>query len=143
MPINSRKLGPGTLTLGAGPLSVASQLKACKITTAESLSTSGELLKALSGETKDGRTETADYARTMTGIFWQDDPGADSVVDWSHENEGTTQPYVFVPNTEGGRRATGTLVPFGLDIGGDDIMETDMESGFTWRIKTMELDALP
>jgi hypothetical protein len=133
MPINSRKLGPGTLTLGAGALAVSSQLSACRLKTAESVSSSGERLKALSGETKDSTTEDATYARTLEGNFWQDDPGASSVVDWSWDNEGTEQPFTFVPNTEGGRQVAGVLVPVALDLGGDDT-DTDMASDFTWRI---------
>lgn len=144
MPINSRKLGPGTLTLGAGALAAAAQLKGCRLTTSESVTTTGELLKALSGDTKDGRTSTAEYTRTLAGTFWQDDPGAASVVDWSYDNEGTEQPFTFVPSTAGGRTVTGTLVPFGLDIGGDEVDAEDMEAGFTWRIVgDIDRDVLP
>lgn len=132
--INSRKLGPGTLTLGAGAMAVEAQVSACRIKTAESVTTSGEKLKALSGETKDGTTEDTTYARTLEGTFWQDDPGLASVVDWSWDNEGTEQPFVFVPNTAGGRRVTAVLKPVALDIGGDDIETTDMASDFSWRI---------
>ena len=134
MPINSRKLGPGTLTLGAGAMAVASQLSKCRLNVAESVTTEGEKLKALSGETKDGTTETAEFAYTLEGTFWQDDPGVASVVDWSWDNAGSPEPFVFVPNTEGGRRVTGTLYPVPLSIGGDDVDATDMASDFTWRI---------
>lgn len=133
--INTRKLGPGTLTLGAGAMAVESQLKACRLTSSESVTSSGEKLKALSGETKDSTTETAEYAFTLGGTFWQDDPGVGSVVDWSWDNAGTEQPFVFVPNTASGRQVSGTLIPVHLDIGGDDVEETDMEAAFTWRIK--------
>jgi hypothetical protein len=144
MPINSRKLGPGTLTLGSGPLSVESQLTACAVRVAESVSTTGERIKVLSGETKDGTVETPDYAFTLAGTFLQDDPGATSVVDWSWDNMGTEQPFVFVPNTAGGRRVTGTLVPFGLDIGADEVDGEDMASDFTWRLtEEPERDVLP
>jgi hypothetical protein len=135
MPINSRKLGPGTLTLGAGALAVASQLSKCRLNSSESVTTTGEKLKALSGETKDSTTETAEYAFTLDGTFWQDDPGASSVVDWSWDNMGTEQPFVFVPSTAGGREVSGILTPVPLSIGGDDVEETDMASDFTWRIK--------
>lgn len=144
MPINSRKLGPGSLTLGAGAMAVESQLSKCRLNAAESVTASGEKLKALSGETKDGTTETADYTFTLEGTFWQDDPGVSSVVDWSWTNMGTEQPFVFVPNTEGGREVSGILTPVPLSIGGDDVEETDMASDFTWRIKgTPTRDVLP
>ena len=144
MPINSRKLGPGTLHLGAGAMAVESQLSACRLNSAESVTTSGERLKALSGETKDTTSETADYAFTLDGSFWQDDPGASSVVDWSWDNMGTEQEFVFVPSTAGGRQVSGILIPVPLSIGGDDIEETDMASDFTWRIKGEPVrDVLP
>lgn len=133
--INSRKLGPGTLTLGAGAMAVESQLSKCRLTISESVTQAGEKLKALSGETKDGTSETTEHAFALEGTFWQDDPGATSVVDWSWANAGTEQPFTFVPNTAGGREVTGTLVPVHLSIGGDDIEETDMASDFTWRVK--------
>jgi hypothetical protein len=116
-------------------MAVESQVSACRLKTSENVTTSGEQLKALSGETKDGTTEETDYTRTLEGTFWQDDPGLTSVVDWSWDNEGTEQPFVFVPNTAAGREVSGTLVPVALDIGGDDIETTDMASDFTWRIK--------
>jgi hypothetical protein len=135
MPINSRKLGPGVLTLGTGAMAVESQLTKARLNISESVTQSGEKLKVLSGETKDGTSETIDYAFTLDGTFLQDDPGVASVVDWSWDNAGTEQPFVFVPNTAGMREVSGTLVPVHLSIGGDDIEETDMASDFTWRIK--------
>lgn len=142
MAINSRPLGPGTLDLGAGALAVESQLTACKVVPAESVETA-ERVKVLSGETKGGN-ESASYAFTLQGTFLQDDPGVASVVDWSWDNAGTEQPFVFTPSTEGGRVVTGVLVPVHLQLGADEVDGADMASDFTWRIiGTPVLSALP
>lgn len=133
MPISTRKLGPGTLTLGEVPMAVTSQLTGCKITPSESVE-AGERVKVLSGEVVED-AGTASYAYVLEGNFLQDDPGASSVVDWSWDNAGTEQPFTFTPNdTVGGRVVSGTLVPVPLTIGGDEV-ETTMASDFTWRIK--------
>lgn len=132
MPISSRKLGPGQLVLGAGAMEVSAQLTKCKISPSESV-TSTDALKVLSGEKLDGEEE-ATYTFTIEGTFLQDDPGVSSVVDWSWTNMGTEQAFVFVPNTESGREASGILTPVPLAIGGDEV-DQRMTSDFTWRIK--------
>lgn len=133
MPISSRQLGPGTLTVGAAAMAVSSQLTGCKITPSESVETTGERTKVITGETLEP-TESASYTFTLEGNFLQDDPGAASVVDWSWDNMGTEQPFVFVPNTEGGREVSGILTPVPLQIGADETDER-MASDFSWRIK--------
>lgn len=142
MPINSRPLGPGTLTLGSGAMAVESQLTACKVTPSESVET-GDTIKVLSGETKGGN-ESAEYTFVLEGSFLQDDPGVGSVVDWSWDNMGDPQDFTFVPNTAGGREVSGQLVPVPLAIGGDEVDASDMSSDFTWRIVgTPTRDVLP
>lgn len=133
MPPSARKLGPGSLTLGAGALEVSAQLTACKVTPSESV-TSTEAVKVLSGEQLDG-DESATYAFVLEGSFLQDDPGATSVVDWSWDNMGTEQPFSFVPSTAGGREVAGILTPVPATIGGDEVDGARMSSDFTWRIK--------
>lgn len=133
MPINSRPLGPGTLTLGTGtPLEVSSQLTACKVTPSETVETA-ERLKVLSGETKGGNSSPT-YAYVLEGNFLQDDPGASSVVDYSWDNAGELVDFEFVPSTEGGRIVSGQLTPVPLTIGGDEVDGPDMSSDFAWRI---------
>lgn len=138
MPISSRKLGPGTLTLGAGALEVNAQLTSCKVTPSESVTTT-DPIKVLSGEQLDG-DETATYTFVLEGTFLQDDPGVASVVDWSWDNMGTEQPVVFVPSTAGTREVTGTIIPVPLTIGGDEV-DTRMTSDFTWRFKGTPVQA--
>lgn len=132
MPINSRPLGPGTLTLGTGALAVESQLTACKVTPSETVETA-ERVKVLSGETKGGNSSPS-YSFVLEGTFLQDDPGVSSVVDFSWDNMGELVPFVFVPSTAGTREVSGNLTPVPLTIGGDEVDGADMTSDFTWRI---------
>lgn len=141
MPINARKLGPGSLTLGAGALAAQSQLTACKLSPAEAVET-GTAVKVLSGESLDAPTSVS-FTYALEGTFLQDDPGVSSVVDWSWDNAGTPQPFTFVPNTEGQRTITGTLYPVPLSLGGDDVDGDYMASDFTWRIDGEPVRSIP
>lgn len=133
MPINTTKLGPGTLTLGAGALEVSAQLRSAKVTPAESVESTDDI-KVLSGEVLDG-DETASYAFTLEGTFLQDLGAVSSVVAWSWDNMGTEQPFTFTPNTAAGVDVSGTVTPVPLTVGGDEVDGPPMQSDFTWRIK--------
>lgn len=131
MAISSRPLGPGTLALGAVPLSVESQLTACKVTPSESVETVTPT-KVLSGETKGG-SATPVLSYVLEGTFLQDDPGAASVVDFSWDNAGELVDVVFTPSTAGARVVTGQVWVVPLAIGGDEVDGPDMSSDFSWR----------
>lgn len=133
MPINTTKLGPGTLTLGAGALEVNAQLTSCSVVPSESVESTDDI-KVLSGEVLAG-DESATYAFTLEGSFLQDLGAVSSVVAWSWDNMGTEQPFTFTPNTAAGVDVSGTLVPVPLRIGGDEVDGPPMASDFTWRIK--------
>lgn len=134
MPIKTTKLGPGTLTLGAGALEVNAQLLGCKITPSESVETS-DAIRVLSGEQLDG-DENVTHTFVLEGTFLQDLGEVASVVAWSWANMGTPQPFAFVPNTAAGTAVDGITVPVPLTIGADEASETEnMESDFSWRIK--------
>jgi hypothetical protein len=132
MPINSTKLGPGSLTLGAGAMEVNAQLTACNVTPAEAVEET-DPIRVLSGELLDG-SSTQTYSFTLGGSFLQDLGAVASVVDWSWTNMGTEQPFVFVPNTAAGREVSGVLIPVPLTIGGEDPEGAPLQSDFTWRI---------
>lgn len=132
MPINTTKLGPGTLTLGVAAQEVNAQLTSASVTPAESVTTTDDV-KVLSGEVLAG-DETASYAFTLDGNFLQDLGAVSSVVAWSWDNMGTEQPFTFTPNTTAGTEVTGTLVPVPLRVGGDEV-DARMASDFSWRIK--------
>lgn len=133
MPINTTKLGPGTLTLGAGAMQVNAQLTKARVVPSESVE-STDAIKVLSGEVLDP-TETASYSYALEGTFLQDLGAVASVVDWSWTNAGTEQPFTFTPNTAAGVDVVGTLTPVPLAIGGDEVDAGPMSSDFTWRIK--------
>lgn len=134
MPIKTTKLGPGTLTLGAGAMEVNAQLTSCKVTPSEAVETT-DAIKVLSGETLDGDS-SATYSFVLEGTFLQDlDDAVAGVVDWSWTNMGTEQAFVFTPNTAAGIACTGILTPVPLSIGGDEVDAGPMASDFTWRIK--------
>lgn len=133
------KMGPGTLTLGAGPLQVAGQITNCRVESSENVST-GDDLNFLDGTTELG-DEDATYRFTLAGTLAQDISAA-GVVDWSWTNKGTEQPFTFVPSTAVGRQVQGTLTPVPLTIGGE--VKSKPTSDFTWRIKgTPDFEAAP
>lgn len=133
MPINTTKLGPGTLTLGAGALEVNAQLTACSVVPAENVTTT-DPIKVLSGEVLEGE-DSATYAFTLEGTFLQDLGAVSSVVAWSWDNMGTVQPFTFTPSTAAGVDVEGELTPVPLRVGGDEVDGPPMASDFTWRIK--------
>lgn len=130
MTIKSYKLGPGTLTLGSGPLAVEGQLTNCRVTPSESV-TSTDAIKVLSGEELAG-DDTATYTYALEGTLLQDLDTA-GVIDWSWDNKGTEQSFTFTPNTVEAATVSGTLTPVPLAIGGD--VASRPTSDFTWRIK--------
>ena len=134
MPIKTTKLGPGTLTLGAAALEVNAQLTSATVAAAESVNGGTDAVKVLSGEELAATDGTPTYAFTLSGSFLQDLGDVASVVDWSWQNMGTDQPFVFTPNTTAGVAVSGTLVPVPLSIGGDEV-DANMASDFTWRIQ--------
>lgn len=133
MPINTTKLGPGTLTLGAGAMEVNAQLTAASVVPSENVTTT-DAIKVLSGEELAG-DDSASYTFTLEGTFLQDLGAVSSVVDWSWTNMGTEQPFVFTPNTAAGVDVSGVLTPVPLRVGGDEVDAGPMASDFTWRIK--------
>jgi hypothetical protein len=125
----SYKLGPGSLTLGSGPLDVTAQITSCKVAASENVRT-GDDLDLLDGNTLAGE-ESASYRFTISGNIVQD-LGVAGVIAWSWTNKGTEQPFVFVPSTDEGRQVSGVLRPIPLDIGGD--AKSRPRADFTWSI---------
>lgn len=134
MAIERYVLGPGTLSLGSGPLQVAAQVRACRVTASENV-TETDAIPVLSGE-EIAATSDQTYTFALTGTFIQDLAAA-GVVDWSWTNKGTEQAFTFVPATAEARQVQGTLIPVPLDIGGDVIRPGSgdpPQADFTWRI---------
>ena len=135
MAIQSYRLGPGTLTLGTGPLAVSGQITNCRVEAAEVV-TPGTAIAVLTGEEL-AASDKIEHNWTLAGTLLQDllDAG---VVDWSWTNKGTPQPFEFVPNTPLGRGVTGTTFPIPITIGGavtgtPDKPGDPATSDFSWR----------
>lgn len=129
MPVLTEKLGPGLLTLGAGPLAVQQQLTGCKLVPTENVTTE-DAVKVLSGEEIPEETSET-FSWTLQGTVLQSLLAA-GVVAWSWANKGTEQAFTFEPNA-GGASFEGTLKPVPLQVGGDEV-DKRMTASFTWRL---------
>ena len=129
MTVKSYKLGPGTLTLGPGsPAAIESQVTGCKVTWAESVA-AGDVVPVLSGEELQD-DDVVTYAATLSGNVVQDGDAA-GLVWWTWEHKGETVPFTFVPSTDLGTEASGTVRIVPLDFGGDEAKKRP-RSDFSW-----------
>lgn len=115
MAIKSSKLGPGRLTFGdtGSPTEFGSQITNARI---EPSYDTEDAIPVLSGEELAG-DETATYV--LAGTFLQDYSDMTSLIVWCKENEGQNLPFTFVPSTEGGIQAAGTVKIRAVSAGGD------------------------
>lgn len=126
----SYKMGPGTLTVGAGPLALEQQLANARVEWSESVSGGTDDLDLLNGNVLEGDDGTPSYAATLAGNLVQDISAAGAVA-WSWANKGTEQPFTFIPNATEARKVTGVCVPVPITVGGD--VKTTPRADFTWR----------
>jgi hypothetical protein len=129
MTIKSYRVGPGTLTLGSGPLAVAAQMTKCQVDAAENVTTT-EDITVLSGEVLSG-DEDATYKFTLAASILQD-ISSGGIVDYSWIHKGEEVAFSYVPNTVEDREVSGTVVPIPITIGGE--VKARAVSDFTWRI---------
>jgi hypothetical protein len=130
MPIQSYKMGPGTLKLGAaGVLDVSCQVTSLVIAADENVDET-DPVPVLCGEELAGDT-TVTYTWGMTGTLLQDLTAA-GVVDWSWINKGLSMAFLFVPNTAAARKVTGNIRVTPIAIGGD--AKTRPTSDIDWTI---------
>lgn len=127
--INSYKMGPGSLTLGAADLEVGCQLSSASVVPAEEVNSS-EAVNVLCGDVLPAEDEVT-YAYTLTGSMLQDLAAA-GVVDYTWANAGDEVEFTFIPNTVTARKVTGIVRLIPLTIGGD--VKTRPSSDFTWVI---------
>lgn len=129
MPIQSYKLGPGTLKLGpaVGGLDVSCQVRTCRVVPSENVTTTDDI-PVLCGETLKGDS-TATYTYVLEGTLLQDLAAA-GVVDYSWTNKGAAIAFEFIPSTATARKVTGTVRMAPLAIGGD--VNTRPTSDFSW-----------
>lgn len=128
--IETYDLGPGTLTLGAGPLNVSAQMTQAAVEASESVQTV-DAIKVLSGETLAAQ-DTVSLAWTLTFTAFQDLDAA-GLVSYTWANASDEVPFSFVPSTAEGRDVTGTVRIVPLKLGGD-VNGGKPQSDATWRI---------
>lgn len=117
MAIKSHKLGPGVLTIGAGPLALEEQAVKATIKWKENV-TSTPAIPVLSGGEIPEEEEVAFRCDLELEVL-QDDLAAAGMVDYTWTNKGTTQPFTFRPNTALARKITGTVTVVPIDVGGE------------------------
>lgn len=125
MPAKTYKLGPGSLVIGetGTPLEISCQVTAI---TLEFETDAEDDVPTLCGDVVPGdETESG----TLTGTMYQD-LYAGGIGDYSWANAGTTQPFVFIPNTDMAAEFEGTLKVRRLNIGGD--VKTSPTTDFEW-----------
>lgn len=130
MPIKSYKLGPGTLTIGAGPLAASAQVTALRVVPAEEVK-SFDAIPVLSGDELPAE-ESASVRFTLEGTFLQDITVA-GIVDYTWTHSGEEAPFEYEPNTVVGAQVSGVVRIVPLVIGGDEV-KARPSSDFTWRI---------
>lgn len=135
MPVQSYKVGPGSFTLGAGPLAVEAQLSSCTVDCSESV-TAGEVVPVLSGEELRDDDEVT-RAWSVSGNIFQDLAAAGFVA-YTWEHAGESVPFTFVPNTVAGRGVTGTVRVVPVSVGGE--AKKRARSDFTFQCPTEEDD---
>jgi len=130
MSVESYKMGPGTLTLGSGPLDVTAQITKFTVEADESVDTE-DAIDVLSGE-QIAEEETASYKWKATGTALQDELADSGFVAYTWDNMGVTVAFKFIPATSLGRKVTGNLRVVPLAIGGD--VKKRNTSDLSWSI---------
>lgn len=123
MTVKYVRFGPGTLTLGATPLDVSSQVVGCTLSSSTS---TGDTLTVLTGEQMGSGLSTES---TLSGSMILD-PATGGIGEYSWTNHGVSVPFVFTPNADSGLSASGNLTMTKLDIGADEygaLMNPDFE----------------
>lgn len=129
MAIQSYKVGPGTLTLGAGPLNISAQLLSASIVFSEKVKET-DPIPVLSGEEIPG-SSSASLTWRFKGKVLQDLAAA-GLVDYSYTNAGETVPFAYVPNTAVDRIVEGFVRVIPFTIGGDVSLTDPAQSDFDW-----------
>jgi hypothetical protein len=119
MTINTTKVGPGVLTIGA--IAFQAQCRAAEIQVTEVVD-STEKVDVLSGETL-AATDTATYTYALAVTFLEDlgTPAASGIVAYSWANAGLTKAFVYTPSNAaaaGSKTWSGNLRVVPLNVGG-------------------------
>jgi hypothetical protein len=129
MTVQSYVMGPGTFSLGAGPLAIESQVASMTVTASEKVKTT-DPEPMLSGE----ELTTPDVVTMewkLAGKLVQDLAAA-GVVTYTWTNASEEVAFAFTPSTEHDRKVTGIVRVIPLQVGGDP--KTRPKADFTWVI---------
>lgn len=129
MTINAYKVGPGTFTLGAGPLAVSSQVTSMSVVFSEKVKET-DPVPVLSGEELPG-SSSASLTFRLKGKLLQDLAAA-GIVDYSYTNAGETVVFNYVPNTAEDRKVSGYVRVIPITIGGDVSTTESAQSDIDW-----------
>lgn len=130
---SSYKFGNGKLLLGDTPLNITSQMRSVSVTPKEEVKTTDAI--PLLDNTEIPEEEEATYKYTLSGKLLQD-LAVGGIIDWSYDNKGTEQAFLFVPDLPSLRGVAGICYPVPLVVGGEVTKPRSRpESDFEWRIK--------
>ena len=133
MTIHSFKPINGTLSVGAGPLAVESQVLACELIPSEKVKES-DPIPVLSGEELDGDSSSSLSYRLKFTVL--QDLRAAGLIKYSYDNAGDEVAFDFTPTDEAGHDAgfAGTVVVVPIKVGGK-VSKTDRaQSDCDWRV---------
>lgn len=129
MPINTEKLGPGTLELGSGALAVSLQITGAELVASEVVDTEDGVTVLTGDKLAETTSETFRWVFTFTAL---QDLIAAHIVAWSWANRGTEQDVSYAPN-DGGASFEFTAKPVPLTVGGTEVGKR-MTATTTWRV---------
>lgn len=123
MPRTGLRLGPGILTIGAGPLAIQQQLTNCRVEWSENVNASNETTNFMDGTSDVDDTETTTHTAVLAGNYQQDDLGVGSFIAYTwankYEGDGDEVAFTFQPNTDVDMAVTGFVKLVPITIGGD------------------------
>lgn len=122
--------GPGTLTIGEIGTEIDVSCLVNNAMLSASPSTSDPTTK-LCGTQKPGNTT---YTATLSGNMDIDPDDPDGIFCLSWANPGAELPFTFVPNSEVGTSASGTLTLQPLDFGSNGAFGDDMTADFEFQV---------
>lgn len=116
MPVESYKLGPGTMTFDGAGADVSAQITKGTVTPIVNKTTTAAI-PVLNGEEVPEEHEVS-YAWTLDGTLLQD-LAASGFIAWTWTNKGLFKSFRYVPNTVEDREVTGFVRVDPILLGGD------------------------
>jgi hypothetical protein len=127
LPTDTGQLGPGSLTVGASGTLIDVSCYINNVGIEVSKNTTDQTVK-LCGAARPGVTT---YTYTLSGNVDVDLANASGLMALSWDNPGSSQDFVFIPNSDLGVSFTGTLVIDPLNVQADEY-GADITSDFSW-----------